>query len=180
MDAMDADASSAAEGHPTSGDDAGSTDVKQVERDLNFRLGDLKQAKEQLNRPGRENDDLLITCVRKAEQDIEKYRVLLREAKTPIEQFCAKGARAKKLEKGLPAMYLELRTVQEAESEARKRVSIHAQKAADIAKAIAVVQKEINDIAKEAVALNVCGSSDEAQPKEGIQAMFGTTTKQFL
>ena len=59
-------------------------------------------------------------------------------------------------------------------------MSIHAQKAADIAKAIAVVQKEINDIAKEAVALNVCGSSDDAQAKEGIQAVFGTTTKQFL
>ena len=42
------------------------------------------------------------------------------------------------------------------------------------------MQKEINDIAKEAVALNVCGSSDDAQAKEGIQAVFGTTTKQFL
>ena len=180
LDALDAADQSADAQMPAAASEAGGTDVKQIERDLAFRRGDLKTWTEQLARPGRENDELLKAGVKQAEQDIEKFTVLLREAKTPIEQFCAKGTRAKKLEKALPAMFVELRVVQEAEADARKRVAIHAQKAADIAKEIADTKKEINDLAKQAFSLNVGGHSDETQPKQGLQAMFGTTTKQFL
>mgnify|MGYP002804818391 CR=1 FL=1 len=89
--------------------------------DLAFRRGDLKTWNEQLKRPGRENDELLKAGIKQAEQDIEKYTVLLRDAKKPVEQFWAKGNRAKKLEKDLPAMFVELRVVQDAEADACTR-----------------------------------------------------------